>query len=741
MFRIIAIETFPAYEEFDNETRYESTMRLLKADRGLVRRFVLCRDYRFEKDQLVKDDSILPEDFHLITREVIGNGEKKEYKVHVNLCAIVGKNGSGKSSLIELILRLLNNTAYALRAGIDNNGSYQLHFVDSIFARMYMERPDGKIVCIEQNDRNLKLSKSGDSNLLFNYHYLGGEQEGPFAKRKKLEESDCKQLLSSLFYTIMVDYSAYGFNIDNYRAEWIEREKEDIKSDRKLSDEERCWIGSLFHKNDAYQTPIVINPFRTRGNIDYNRERGLLNERLFLLLMDNDKVISGILDNKAPYSFIFSKEAEYLPETNDGSKFSCKKIVDVLGEYGIDETGEKLDEISRNIIGYWERCLGFRLVEDIDKLDVEKTKDQDKISALNYLVYKTIKSAYNYSQYHAYQSSIGSNKDLDKLVKSLYCDDTHITLKLRRAIALLIFGHYGTDMILGSDEMNVSEIRLEKFKKGMADSLVEQKERIEKLRTLWPVENPYTYKDFEALELKPRGDWKREELLPSPSLFTALKLKLEDGSFLLFDTLSSGEKQIIYTLGTTVYQLHHLNSVDSKKIQYPCVNIIFDEIELYYHPAYQKGLIKRMLNVIENMELGTVEHINMIFATHSPFILSDIPRDRILYLKEGNDVSDEVEVNPFGANINDVLCQSFFLDKGFMGDYIQGRLVDLIDYMTNPKRTNDTYWRKNAEKLIMAIGDPLLRDQLTDLYLNMRFGKSKRAMIEWLKRKIEELEN
>ena len=75
-----------------------------------------------------------------------------------------------------------------------------------------------------------------------------------------------------------------------------------------------------------------------------------------------------------------------------------------------------------------------------------------------------------------------------------------------------------------------------------------------------------------------------------------------------------------------------------------------------------------------------------------------------------------------------------------MGDYIQGRLVDLIDYMTNQERTNDIYWRKNAEKLIMAIGDPFLRDQLTDLYLNMRFGKRKRAKIEWLKRKIEELE-
>ena len=90
-----------------------------------------------------------------------------------------------------------------------------------------------------------------------------------------------------------------------------------------------------------------------------------------------------------------------------------------------------------------------------------------------------------------------------------------------------------------------------------------------------PVENPYTDEEFKELDLEPKRSWIKEELLPSPSVFTSLKLKLDDGGFLMFDTLSSGEKQIIYTLGTTVYQLHHLNSVDANKIQYPCVNIIF----------------------------------------------------------------------------------------------------------------------------------------------------------------------
>ena len=182
------------------------------------------------------------------------------------------------------------------------------------------------------------------------------------------------------------------------------------------------------------------------------------------------------------------------------------------------------------------------------------------------------------SQYHQYQGSIGCGIRLDEYIKKLYCDDTHITLKLRRALALLIFGHYGTEMYIDS-VANTPEIQLETFKKRVLDKVKHCKEALANRKRDMPVDDPYVDEDFTNLELTRKTEWTREELLPSPSLFTSLKLKLKDGTFLLFDTLSSGEKQIIYTLGTTVYQLHHLNSVDASKIQYPCVNIIFDEIE------------------------------------------------------------------------------------------------------------------------------------------------------------------
>ena len=66
--------------------------------------------------------------------------------------------------------------------------------------------------------------------------------------------------LQSLFYTIVINYSHYAYNSQEYQSEIMGRYKK------------KFWIEALFHKNDGYRTPIVLNPFRERGNIDINVE-------------------------------------------------------------------------------------------------------------------------------------------------------------------------------------------------------------------------------------------------------------------------------------------------------------------------------------------------------------------------------------------------------------------------------------------------------------------------------------
>lgn len=795
MFKIIGIETIPEYGMMDflngldsyarpyekwieqeKQARFDCVHRILK-NNGNHKPYLLFNNYSINSGHCKR-----------LKDPMIDDGFYKIGDIQVSISAIVGRNGSGKSSLIDLMLRLLNNMAFALKAGIDNNFSYELQYAECVYGRLYIEDEEGDIYMIEQKDHQLSMAKN--DKWLFHYNNIGDRDSEPHWNQwpdydiedwdKKNNEEKCKTLLGKLFYTIIVNYAAYAYNINDYEAEWSDHDertsvgryklltKEEAKAQEeesqqvylkgRESDEEKCWIGALFHKNDAYQTPIVINPFRTRGNVDYNREKGLLNERIYLLLMKNKEAVTALLDGKEPYKFEFVSEQQYLPLEGQKSIFFCKNVFDALndldafrakmdrkgnvvayltGEPEQEKMARQVEKCASNIIDSWERCLRFKLASDIHALTVKEHSDE--IAALNYVVYKTIKSTYYYSKYRRFQNRVIAGEGLEELVMTMYCDTTHVTLKLRRALAYLIFGGYGANHLVDGNQ-RVNEKLLEDYQATVAKSLADQQKIIMQLMEERPVKHAFRDQEFKGLRLKKRGKWIEEELMPTPSLKVSLVMHQKGGDDISFDTLSSGEKQIIYTLGTAVYQLHHLNSADDSKIQYKNVNLILDEVELYFHPSLQQGLVKRLLDVIESLGLNVIKHINIIFATHSPFILSDIPKENILYLKKGIGCSEDVKVNPLGANINDVLHQSFFLDKGFMGDYIKECLENLINYMTHSERQNDEFWKSHAEKLILAIGDPFLRDQLTDMYMNMRFGKDVGSKKEWLKKKLEELD-
>lgn len=234
------------------------------------------------------------------------------------------------------------------------------------------------------------------------------------------------------------------------------------------------------------------------------------------------------------------------------------------------------------------------------------------------------------------------------------------------------------------------------------------------------------------------------EILPPPIFDTEIFLEDEKNSELIkLNDLSSGEQQLIHSISSITYHLNNINSVNGTKIiKYEYVNLIFDEIELYFHPEFQRKLVNYLLEQIKNINLS-LKGINILFITHSPFILSDIPKQNVLFLnvneKTKKSTPQEYEGdNTFAENIYDLLKHSFFLND-FIGDFAKNKFKSLGDFLTSNKKKNEYWNEENILNFINIIGDPLIRESFRSLY-KQKFGINEESTkIKELEKEIERL--
>lgn len=235
MFRIIGLETlsypenlYELSDDMSNEqkidmdirkARYHSVMKILRPNQT----YWFYDGYeKDENGKCFRTSKATPYDFFQC-----GN-------TNISISSIVAENGMGKSSLLELYFRIINNVAYALREGIPAHKNH-LCFVRDIFARIIIEI-DGNFSTIEQRDSQViyQDQTKPESNWLFDFDV------------PKIEpHNEAKEKLKRLFYTIVINYSHYAYNVNDYVAEW-----NDTNYDVNGTYEDTCWIASLFRKKN-----------------------------------------------------------------------------------------------------------------------------------------------------------------------------------------------------------------------------------------------------------------------------------------------------------------------------------------------------------------------------------------------------------------------------------------------------------------------------------------------------------
>lgn len=187
-----------------------------------------------------------------------------------------------------------------------------------------------------------------------------------------------------------------------------------------------------------------------------------------------------------------------------------------------------------------------------------------------------------------------------------------------------------------------------------------------------------------------------------------MTIKNPDGGLPIeISKFSSGERQLLYTFSTYVYHIRNLLSIPGDRVAYRHISLILDEAEICFHPEYQRLFISRLLYLIKSLHLNYYCAFNIIIATHSPFILSDIPRSNILYLDKGVSQPQKEFVKPLAANVSDILYQSFFLRNGFIGEWARKKINELLKRGWNWERL-----REEELEFIENIGDKYLKKQI-----------------------------
>lgn len=162
----------------------------------------------------------------------------------------------------------------------------------------------------------------------------------------------------------------------------------------------------------------------------------------------------------------------------------------------------------------------------------------------------------------------------------------------------------------------------------------------------------------------------------------------------------------------------------------------------------------RLLKGITKLELHDIYGFNILIITHSPFILSDIPKQNILFLKSEKSVSTLEKFNSdniFGENIHEILNNGFFLDDS-KGEFSKNKIDEFLDFYFDVVNKDDSYIndlkktyvlnRDSYYKLVNLVGENYIRTILSN-HLNQLdsiFGLDDPIILEKQKQ-IRELEN
>lgn len=167
--------------------------------------------------------------------------------------------------------------------------------------------------------------------------------------------------------------------------------------------------------------------------------------------------------------------------------------------------------------------------------------------------------------------------------------------------------------------------------------------------------------------------------------------------------ISSGHKAYI-NLFSNFYSI-------AGKIKEDNVLICIDEGDLYFHPKWQTEFLFKLINILPKL---LDKKCQIFLTTHSPFLVSDLPKSNLLFVQKDQDGNlsvipkEQIEGETFGGNIGELYLDAFFMQGSLISHFAASKIQAIVDKV----KDNKTQLTNEDRILIDEIGEQLIKLQI-----------------------------
>lgn len=667
--------------------------------------------------------SVKIEDKKLIIKNKLSCTNKLYPSNITNINVLLGKNGCGKTTILDI---LGMNYEDRCRNSIKRKGVTRSQVFDSYFFLYHIEGDYYGIEVmddVEPKDKILKLF----NNKMINFDF--GNREDIFYKipmgfvfKKK---NDRYEVVENFFREYKKDNKLVDLIRVNYISN-IYSERIDIKHNTIGKDKDNFEDDPYLCKRRYYENPSKVMQYKFINQLNNDEGLHFIANAATIEIKPNFDYALNIGMNKEQEqekeemeewideleSILYIDKSETIHRAANGI-YRDEKIKDKSHNKKIFI----LDTLSSIIINYFIEGV-CKLIDDnnIQKIKLEgipiDLTNREHIKLLNDLKLD------QYTQCNTKKllgTVVNKKNEYENLIKVItyYKEDETLEIYCKLIfISRYLYSRMESSIGLGEDSRY--QIAIEEF-----------------LQAIYALKETYFNKDIISISCNLKYD---ELLVKALKIYDKYVYNqfndIRNRFRIKFKNLSEGQMNFL-DIFSKIFDV--ISKTDKDKLSI----ILLDEPDRSFHPEWSRRFFDFICREIQ--EYKNI-NIQLVVATHSPFIVSDLPKGNIVFLKNENGQCTINHGNEFkqtfGANVHTLLTKSFFMDNT-IGEYANRKIKNVIEELS--EETNNMT-KEEIKFIISSIGEPIIKRKLEDMY-SKRFEQTEiNNQIQELSNRVKELE-